>query len=249
MSNSAGQNIKTVFKRELKSFFQSPIAYVCIVIFLLISQALTFLFGGLIERGEATLTDSFFTFHPWILMVVAPAVGMRLWSEEQRQGTMELLLTMPIAPWQAIVGKFLAASLVLLLALVLTFPVVITINYLGSPDNGAILCGYIGSFLLSLSCLAVTSAVSAFTRNQVVCLLVSISICLFIVLAGYQPVTSFLLNLGGPALSDMVASFSVMTHFQGFIKGVVVSRDLVFFATFIGFCLFVTSIVLRAKRA
>lgn len=247
---SAGQNIKTIFKRELKSFFQSPIAYVCIVIFLLISSALAFLFGGLIEGGEASLTGSFFTFHPWIFMIVAPAVGMRLWSEEQRQGTIELMLTMPIAPWHAIVGKFLAASVVLFLALGLTFPVVITVNYLGSPDNGVIFSGYVGSFLLALSCLGVTSVVSAFTRNQVVCLLVSVGVCLFIVLAGYPPVTQFFVDLtDGGMLADTVASFSVMTHFVEFTKGVLVSRDIIFFASFIAFCLFVTSVVLRAKRA
>ncbi|MFV1995169.1 MAG: ABC transporter permease [Verrucomicrobiales bacterium] len=247
---SAWQKTMTIYRRELKSYFQSPIAYVCIVIFLLVAQALAFLFGGLIERGEASLTDSFFTFLPWIFMIVAPAVGMRLWSEEQRQGTMELILTMPIAPWQAILGKFLAAAVVLLVAIALTFPVVLTINYLGDPDNGAILCGYLGSYFLALSCLAVTSVVSAFTRNQVVCLLVSVSICLFIVMAGFPPVTRFLGNLpGGASLVDVVASFSVMSHFIESTKGVLVSRDVVFFLSFIFFCLFSTAVVLRMKRA
>lgn len=247
---SAADNIKTIFKRELKSFFQSPIAYVCVVIFLLISSALAFLFGGLIERGDASLTDSFFTFHPWIFMIVAPAVGMRLWSEEQRQGTIELILTMPVAPWHAIVGKYLAAAVVLFAALFLTFPVVITINFLGDPDNGVIFSGYVGSYLLALSCLGVTSVVSAFTRNQVVCLLISVTVCLFIVLAGFPPVTTFLYNLpAGAVLSGMVASFSVMTHFMEFTKGILVSRDVLFFASFIAFCLFVTSEALRSKRS
>ena len=247
---SAVDNIKTIFKRELKSFFQSPIAYVCIVIFLLISSALAFLFGGLIERGEASLTDSFFTFHPWIFMIVAPAVGMRLWSEEQRLGTIELILTMPIATWQAILGKYLAAAVVMFVAIFLTFPVVITINYLGNPDNGVIFSGYIGSYLLALSCLGITSVVSAFTRNQVVCLLTSVTICLFIVLAGYPPVTQFLLNLpGGTMLSNTVAAFSLMAHYTEFTKGIFVLRDVLFFGSFIAFCLFVTAVVLRSKRA
>lgn len=247
---SASRNIRTIFKRELKSFFQSPIAYVCIVIFLMISTSLAFLFGGLIEGGEASLTGSFFTWHPWIFMIVAPAVGMRLWSEEQRQGTIELMLTMPIAPWHAIVGKYLAAGVVLFLALLLSFPVVVTINYLGDPDNGVIFCGFVGSFFLALSCLGVTSVVSAFTRNQVVCLLVSIAICLFAVLAGFPPVTEFLGNLpGGMALANTVASFGVMTHFAEFTKGILVSRDVIFFISFIVFCLFVTAVALRLKRA
>jgi ABC-2 type transport system permease protein len=166
------RGVLTIFRRELKSFFQSPIAYVCVFIFLLVAQGFAFVVGGLIEAGEASLSYAFFTWHPWIYMVVAPAIAMRLWSEEQRQGTMELILTMPIAPWQAILGKFLAAMVVLFVALALTFPIIMTVDYLGEPDHGAIFSGYVGSFLLGVSYLGVTSAVSAFTRSQVVTLLV-----------------------------------------------------------------------------
>src|SRR5258708_5353444 len=142
-------NIKTIAKRELVGYFASPVAYVFIVIFLLLTGFFTFMLGGFFERGEASLNASFFVWHPWLYLFLVPAVGMRLWSEERRQGTMELLLTMPITAWQAILGKFLASWAFLALALVLTFPIVLTVNYLGNPDNGIIFCGYIGSFLLA----------------------------------------------------------------------------------------------------
>ena len=152
--NNPFANIKTITKRELSGYFASPVAYVFIVIFLLLAGFFTFMLGFFFERGEASLRDSFFLWHPWLYLFLVPAVGMRLWSEERRQGTMELLLTMPITSWQAIVGKFLASWLFLALALVLTFPVVLTVNYLGRPDNGVIVCAYIGSFLLAGAYLA-----------------------------------------------------------------------------------------------
>jgi ABC-2 type transport system permease protein len=162
---------------------------------------------------------------------------------------MELLLTMPIAPWQAIVGKFVASWLFLGLALVLTFPVWITVNYLGSPDNGVIVCGYLGSFLMAGAYLAITSMTSAMTRNQVIAFIVSVVICLFLILSGWPPVTQLLESLEMPMLRDLAASFSVMTHFDGFQKGIVALRSLVFFGTVIGFCLFTTGVILRTHRA
>ncbi|MFO1501944.1 MAG: ABC transporter permease [Verrucomicrobiota bacterium] len=247
--NSALANIKTITKRELTGYFASPVAYVFIVIFLLLVGFFTFMLGFFFERGEASLRDSFFLWHPWLYLFLVPAVGMRLWSEERRQGTMELLLTMPITAWQAIVGKFLASWLFLGLALVLTFPVIITVNYLGQPDNGVIFCAYVGSLLLAGAYLAISCITSAMTRNQVISFILSVVICLFLILAGWPPVTRMIENLSeSPRLVEAVASFSVMTHFDGFQRGVISTRDVIFFLAMIGFSLFTTSVIIRAHR-
>jgi ABC-2 type transport system permease protein len=177
-----------------------------------------------------------------------PAAGMRLWSEERRVGTLELLLTMPIAAWQAIVGKFLACWAFLLLALALTFPVVVTVSYLGSPDLGAILTGYVGSFLLAGAYLAVTVMTSALTRNQVISFILSVVICFFLILAGWEPVTGLLVRWAPEWLVNTVAGFSVMPHFAGFQRGVLDLRDVVFFASVMVFCLFGTGVILRSLR-
>jgi len=242
-------NIKTIAKRELGAYFSSPLAYVFIVIFLLLCGFFTFFVGGFFEREQASLTSSFFLWHPWFYLFLVPAVGMRLWAEERRVGTLELLLTMPITTWQAIVGKFLASWLFLLLALILTFPVVLTVNYLGNPDNGVIFCGYLGSWLMAGAYLAISCITSAMTRTQVVSFIISVVICLFLILAGYPPVVRFLEGWAWPWLVNAVTSFSVMTHFDGFQKGVVDSRDLTFFLLIIVFSLFSTSVILRGHRA
>src|SRR5262245_21963192 len=199
---NAFSNIKTIAKRELGAYFYSPLAYVFIVIFLLLCGFFTFMVGQFFERGEASLVASFFTWHPWFYLFLVPAVGMRLWAEERRVGTIELLLTMPITTWQAIVGKFLASWLFLALALVLTFPVVMTVNYLGSPDNGVILCGYVGSWLMAGAYLAISCITSAMTRTQVVSFIISVVLCLFLILAGFPPVIKLLENWAGPWLVD-----------------------------------------------
>src|SRR5271154_5515974 len=244
-------NIKTIVKRELGGYFSSPVAYVFIVIFLLLTGFFTFMVGGFFERGEASLVRPFFDWHPWFYLFLVPAVGMRLWAEERRVGTIELLLTMPITAWQAIVGKFLASWLFLALALALTFPIVITVNYLGSPDNGVILSGYIGSWLMAGAYLAVSCMTSAMTRTQVVSFIVSLVLCLFLILAGFPPVINLLSGWAGSAhwLVDGVTSLSVITHFDGFQKGVIDSRDLLFFISIIVFALFSTSVILRSHRA
>jgi ABC-2 type transport system permease protein len=192
---------------------------------------------------------SFFTWHPWLYLFLVPAVGMRLWSEERRLGTIELLLTMPVTTWQAIVGKFLASWLFLALALALTFPVVITANWLGDPDNGVIFAGYVGSLLLAGTYLAVSCMTSAMTRNQVISFIVSVVICLFLILAGYEPVTGLLSRVANPRLVEIIAAFSVMTHFEGFQRGVLDLRDLVFFASVMGFALFTTGVIIRNHRS
>ena len=241
-------HILTIAKREVRGYFSSPVAFVFIVIFLLLSGFFTFMVGGLFERGEATL-QAFFAWHPWLYLFLVPAVGMRMWSEERRLGTIELLLTMPITPWQAIVGKFLASWFVVALALVLTFPIWITVNYLGSPDNGVILGGYIGSLLMAGAYLAITAMTSAMTRNQVVSFIVSVVLALFLILAGYPPVTNMLVTWASPWLVDGIAAFSVMTHFEGIQKGVLDSRDLLYFLSVIIFSLFTTGVIIRAHRA
>jgi ABC-2 type transport system permease protein len=245
--NSAG-NITTIAKRELGAYFSSPVAYVFIVIFLGMNGLFTFMIGRLIERGEASLFW-FFYWLPWLYLVLVPAVGMSVWAEERRLGTLELLLTMPITAWQAIVGKFIAAWAFLGVSLLLTFPVVITVNYLGSPDNGVIFCGYVGSFMLAGAYLAVSSMTSAITRNQVVSFILSVVICLFLILAGFPPVTDLLKDYVPTAVLDTVASFSVIPHFEGFKRGVLDLRDLVFFLSIIGFGLFTTGVVIRSLRS
>ena len=241
-------NIKTFVKRELGGYFTSPIAYVFLVIYLLLTGFFTFTVGSFFERGEASLV-SFFTWHPWLYPFLVPAVGMRLWSEERRLGTMELLLTMPVTTWQAILGKFLASWLFLALALALTFPVVMTVNWLGDPDNGVIFAGYVGSVLLAGAYLAVASMTSAMTRNQVISFILSVLICLFLILAGYEPVTGLLSRFASPQVVEVVAAFSVMTHFEGFQRGVLDTRDIVFFASVMGFALFTTGVIIRNQRA
>ncbi len=238
----------TIAKRELGGYFTSPVAYVFLVIFLLLAGFFTFTAGAFFERGEASLA-AFFAWHPWLYLVLVPAVGMRLWSEERRSGTMELLLTMPITTWQAIIGKFLASWLFLALALALTFPVVITVNVLGTPDNGTLVAGYVGSLLLAGAYLAVSCMTSAMTRNQVVAFILAVVVCLFLILAGFNPVTDLLVRWASPAFVDTVAAFSVITHFDGFQKGVIDTRDLFFFLSVIGFALFATGVIIRSHRA
>src|SRR5437588_12817615 len=241
-------NIKTITKRELGAYFSSPLAYVFIVIFLLLCGFFTFFVGGFFERKQASLVLPFFEWHPWFYLFLVPAVGMRLWAEERRVGTIELLLTMPITAWQAIVGKFLASWLFLALALALTFPVVLTVNYLGHPDNGVIFSAFVGSWLMAGAYLAISCITSAMTRTQVVSFIVSVVVCLFLILAGFPPVINLLENWV-PKLVDLIASFSVITHFEGFQKGVLDSRDIIFFLSLIGFSLFTTSVILRTHRA
>ncbi|MCS1408708.1 MAG: hypothetical protein M2R45_01884 [Verrucomicrobia subdivision 3 bacterium] len=241
--------IWAIAKRELSGYFASPVAYVFTVIFLILIGFFTFSsnLGGFFERDEASLA-AFFTWHPWIYLFLVPAVGMRLWSEERRQGTLELLFTMPITTSQAIFGKFLASWVFLTLALVLTFPIILTVSYLGDPDMGVIICGYIGSVLLAGSYLAVSCMTSAITRNQVISFILSVVICLFLILAGFQPVTEMLIQWAPSRLINVVSSLSVMTHFFSFQRGVIDTQDLVFFLSLIGFSLFTTGVILRSLR-
>ena len=242
------RTVWTITKRELVGYFTSPVAYIFLVIFLLLTGFFTFTAGNFFERGEASLA-AFFGWHPWLYLVLVPAVGMRLWAEERRSGTLELLLTMPVAPWQAIVAKFVASWVFIGVALALTFPAIITVNILGEPDNGMIIAGYLGSFFLAGAYLAVTCMTSAMTRNQVVAFILSVVLCLFLILAGFNPVTDLLTRWANPAVIDTVAAFSVVTHFDNFQRGVIDLRDLAFFLSVIGFALFATGVIIRGHRA
>ncbi len=247
-------NIWTITKRELRGYFASPVAFVFIVIFLLLAGFFTFMIAQFFKVGQATLSQTsyspmFFGWHPWLYLFLVPAVGMRMWSEERRLGTIELLLTMPITPWQAILGKFLASWAVVAIALALTFPVWITVNYLGNPDNGVIVGGYIGSLLMAGAYLSITAMTSAMTRNQVVAFIVAVVISLFLILAGFPPVTDMLVTWAQPWIVDLIAAFSVMTHFESIQKGVLDSRDILYFVSVMAFCLFTTSTIIRAHRA
>lgn len=245
---SAWTLIRTIAKRELAAYFESPVAYVFLVIFLLLAGFFTFTFGGFFDRGEASLA-AFFGWMPWLFLFLVPAVGMRLWSDERRLGTMELLLTLPVTTWQAILGKFLASWAFLAIALALTFPVVITVNILGDPDNGVIVCGYIGSVLLAGAYLALSCMTSAMTRNQVISFIVAVMLCLALILVGFAPVTDLLSRWAGPGLVEAVAGFSVLTHFDGLQKGVLDSRDLLYFLSVMAFALFTTGVIIRGHRA
>ena len=241
-------NIWTITKRELAGYFNSPVAYVFLVIFLLMTGAFTFLIGQFMDSNQANLR-AFFTWHPWLYLFLVPAVGMRLWSEERRLGTMELLLTMPISLWHCIIGKFLASWIFLTLALALTFPIWITVNYLGDPDNNVVLASYIGSFFLAGAYLSVTSMTSAFTRNQVISFILSVVICLFLILCGFPPVTDVVETIAPRWIVEFTAAFSVMPNIEQFNNGQIDSGSVIYFLSVIGFPLFATSVIIRGLRA
>ncbi|CAA9225080.1 MAG: Gliding motility-associated ABC transporter permease protein GldF [uncultured Acetobacteraceae bacterium] len=236
-----------VARRELAGYFATPVATVFIVVFLALAGILTFGVGNFFARGQADLV-AFFSFLPWLFLLIVPALTMRLWAEERRLGTIELLLTLPIAPWQAVLGKFLAAWAFCGIALALTFPFWITVNLLGSPENGIILSGYIGAFLVAGAFLAIGSAVSALTRNQVIAFVLAVVVCFLFAAAGTTVVTEFL-SSNFPLLAEAARAVSVFERFNGFVRGVVAFRDLVFFASLIAFFLFVNVVVLDHRKA
>ena len=240
----------SIMKRELGGYFSTPVAYVFIVIFLLLSGFFTFQLGDLYGdgNGQASLAP-FFGWHPWLYLFLIPALSMRLWAEERKQGTIELLMTLPITPPQAVLGKFLAAWIFAGVALALTFPTWVTVNYLGDPDNGTIAAGYLGSFLMAGGFLALGSFVSAITKNQVIAFVLSVSLCLVFLLTGFPPFIEFFSSWLPNAVVEAIASFSFFTHFEGLSKGLLEARDLVFFASLIGLALFANVLVLELKKA
>jgi ABC-2 type transport system permease protein len=240
--------IWNVTRRELSGYFSTPVAWVFIVIFLVMAGVFTFYIGSFYERGIADLAP-FFQFHPWLYLFLVPAIGMRLWAEERRSGTVELLLTLPITTWQAVLGKFLAAWLFVGLALFLTFPVWLTVNYLGKPDNGVILAGYIGSWLMAGGFLAIASCMSALTRNQVVAFILSVVVCFGFLLSGLPMVMNLFTGWAPQVLLDAIANFSFLAHFADISKGVIDLRDLVYFGLVMMLWLVATTIVLEMKKA
>ena len=240
--------VVNVTRRELSGYFSTPVAWVFIVIFLVMSGVFTFYIGSFYERGIADL-EPFFQFHPWLYLFLVPAIGMRLWAEERRSGTIELLLTLPITTWQAVLGKFLAAWLFVGLALDLTFPVWLTVNYLGDPDNGVVLAGYIGSWLMAGGFLAIASCMSALTRNQVVAFILSVVVCFGFLLSGLPMVMNLFTGWAPQGLLDIIANFSFLAHFADISRGVIDLRDLVYFALVITLWLLANTIVLELKKA
>mgnify|MGYP000110392535 CR=1 FL=1 len=240
------RNVRAVARREWRSYFNSPIAYVFLIIFLVLAAFFTFFVGRLYEAGQADLRV-FFMWHPWLYLVLVPAAAMRLWSEERRSGTIELLLTLPMSPLEALLGKFLAAWLFLAVALALTVTIPLSVSYLGRPDPGVIVTGYLGSLLLAGAYLAIGLFTSALTRNQVISFIVAVVIGLFLILCGYPPVTDFVGRFLPTAFVDAVAAFSFMTHFETLQRGVVDVRDLIYFAGVMMFMLFATQAVLKER--
>ncbi len=242
------RNITAITKRELVSYFESPVAYVFMVVFLMLIGFLTFFVSRFYEAGQADLR-AFFFWHPWMFLILVPAVAMRLWAEERRAGTIETLLTLPITLAQAVLGKFIAAWIFLFLAIFLTFPIVLTTVYLGAPDRGAIIGGYIGSCLLAGAFLSVGMLTSAFTRNQVISFVLAVVICLFLLLAGWPPVTDLVAQWAPPWLVQGVAAFSFIPHYEAFQKGVLDIHDFAYYFSVMVFMLFGTSLVLENRKA
>lgn len=240
------RQIGPVFKREFLGYFRSPVAYVFLVIFLLASVGLAFFAGGFFRAGIASL-DSYFVYHPWLFLFLVPAAGMRLWSEEKRSGTVELLFTLPVTTLDAVIAKFLAAWAFLTAAILLSFPMAITIAYLGSPDWGVVVSSYLGSILMAGGYLGVTALMSSLTKNQVISFVLSVFVCFIITLLGTSMFSDFLtgfLHFPVP-LADVVSNFSFLTHFDGFTKGIIDPKDVVFFLSLIGFTLFLNVVALE----
>lgn len=240
--------LSVIFKRELASYFATPLAYVFILIFLVLSGVFTFYLGGFFESAQANLMP-FFNFHPWLYLFLVPAIAMRLWAEERKSGTIELLMTLPITRFDAVAGKFLAAWAFAGLALLLTFPMVITVNYLGEPDNGAIVTGYIGSWLLAGAYLAIGSCMSALAKNQVIAFILAVSVCFLFIVSGFPMVLDGFSGWAPQWLVDAVASLSFLTRFEAISKGVIDLRDLLYFLTLIAAWLAATAVVIDMKKA
>jgi len=241
------RNILIIAGRELAAYFATPVATVFIVIFLILQGTLTFNLGNFFDRGQADLSP-FFSFLPWVFLLLVPAITMRLWAEERRLGTIELLLTLPITQAQAVIGKFLAAWAFCAIALVLTFPIILTVRYLGDPDMGVIVSGYLGALLVAGAFLSIGSAMSALTRNQVIAFVLGVTVCFIFAAASYPLVTDFL-NRNTPLMAEIARRLAVVDRYQDFTRGLISLRDLVFFTTFIAFWLFLTTVLVDQRKA
>jgi len=242
------RNIGVIFRRELTSYFSTPLGYVFIVIFLALAGTFTFYIGGFFARGQADL-EPFFHFHPWLYLFLIPAVAMRLWAEERKSGTIELLMTLPVTVAQAVIGKFLAAWFFIFIALGLTFPIWITVNYLGSPDNGVIFAGYFGSLLMAGAFLAIGSCVSGATKNQVIAFIMAAAVSFLFLMSGLDLVVDFFRGWLPGFLVDAIASMSFLNHFTALTKGVIDLRDIIFFGSLIVLSLFINVMLIDLKKA
>ena len=241
-------SIAAVFRREFAGYFITPVAYVFIVVFLALAAAVTFYLGYFFERGQADL-QPFFAFHPWLYLFLMPAVAMRLWAEERKTGTIELFLTLPLSTAQSVLGKFLAAWAFAGVALALTFPMWVTVNYLGDPDNGVVVASYIGSFLLAGAYLAIGSCLSALTRNQVIAFVLTVTVCFLFTVSGSGALQSVLGGLLDAGALETLATFSLLAHFNNIVKGVIDLRDIAYYALVIGVWLTATTIVVDLRKA
>lgn len=241
-------SVLTIFRREFLSYFSTPVAFVFIVVFLFLNGIFTFYMGSFFERNQADLI-AFFQFHPFLYLALIPPLAMRLWAEERKTGSIELLMTLPITVGQAVVGKFLAAWLFTGVALALTFPIWVTVNYLGDPDNGVIFASYLGSFLMAGAYLAIGSCVSAMTKNQVIAFVVTAVICFLFVLSGFPLVLNFFHGWLPEVLVEAIASFSFLNRFNSISQGVIDLRDLIYFASILAFWLYMSAVVVERKKA
>jgi ABC-2 type transport system permease protein len=242
------RNVGIIMRRELASYFATPIAYVFIIIFLFLSGYMAFYIGGFYERDQADLAP-FFNFHPWLYVFLIPAISMKLWAEERNSGSIELLLTQPVTLWDAVFGKFLAAWTFIAIALALTFPMWITVNYLGRPDNGAIFAAYIGSLLMAGGYLAIGSCISALTRHQVIAFILTAVVCFLYLVLGFTPVLALFRDVIPGGILESIASLSLLTHFDSIKNGVIDVRDLLYFGMLIGFFLVATSVTIELRKA
>lgn len=238
----------TLFKRELTGYFATPLAYVFIVIFLVLSGVFTFYLGHFYERNQADL-EPFFVFHPWLYLFLIPAIAMRVWADERKSGTIELLLTLPVTMGQAVLAKYLAAWCFVAIALALTFPMWLTVNYLGDPDNGVILAAYLGSLFMAGAYLAIGVCISALTRSQVIAFIVGVTVCFLLTMSGFSLVLDAFRGWLPTALVDTVAGLSLLTHFQAISKGVLNLRDVVYFLAMIAAWLYACAIIIDMKKA
>lgn len=241
-------NLLTIFKREFQSYFATPVAYVFLVIFLFMTGIFTFYLGAFYESNQADL-EPFFRFHPWLYLFLIPAISMKLWSEERKSGTIELLMTLPVTITDAVIGKFLAAWAFTAVALFLTFPIWITVNYLGNPDNTVILASYIGSLIMAAGFLAIGSCISALTKSQVIAFVISVVVCFLFILSGFPMVLDFFQGWAPQSIVDAIASFSFLTHFNAIKKGVIDFRDIFYFSALVTFWLYANIVVIESRKA
>jgi len=237
-----------IYRRELRSYFSTPLAAVFVVIFLIMMSTFTFYLGNFFQAGQADL-QAFFLFHPWMYLLLVPALAMRLWAEERKSGSMELLLTLPVTVGQAVLGKFLAAWTLVGLTLLLSFPMWVTVSWLGDPDHGVIIASYFGSWLLAGTFLAIGSAMSATTSSQVMAFIFSLAVCLVFLLAGYPIVLSAMQSVFSQPLVDAIASMSFFTHFSSITRGILDLRDVAFFLINGAAWLMATVLIINLKRA